>query len=40
MDWRMIITVLGWLNDARRLIRIAVPQVAIAIGFEPLRSPV
>jgi hypothetical protein len=40
MDWRMIITVLGWLNDDRRLIRIAVPQVAIAIGFEPLRSPV
>jgi hypothetical protein len=30
MDWRMIITVLGWLND----------DVAIAIGFEPLRSPV
>jgi hypothetical protein len=39
MDWRMIITVLGWLNDDRRLIRIAVPQVAIAIGLNRCEVP-
>jgi hypothetical protein len=32
MDWRVIITVLGWLMTIGGIIRIVVPQVAIAIG--------
>ena len=31
-DWRVIITVLGWLMTVGGIIRIVVPQVAIAIG--------
>src|SRR5262245_3246653 len=31
-DWRVIITVLGWLMTIGGTIRIVVPQVAIAIG--------
>jgi hypothetical protein len=31
-DWRVIITVLGWLMTIGGIIRIVVPQVAIAIG--------
>jgi hypothetical protein len=31
-DWRVIITVLGWLVTIGGIIRIVVPQVAIAIG--------
>src|SRR5262245_3441954 len=31
-DWRVIITVLGWLMTIGGIIRILVPQVAIAIG--------
>jgi hypothetical protein len=32
MDWRVIITVLGWLMTIGGIIRIVVPQVAIVIG--------
>ena len=32
MNWRVIITVLGWLMTTGGIIRIVVPQVAIAIG--------
>src|SRR5262245_42659795 len=32
MDWRVIITVLGWLMTIGGIIRIVVPQVAITIG--------
>ena len=31
-DWRVIITVLGWLMTIGGIIRIVLPQVAIAIG--------
>ena len=31
-DWRVIITVLGWLMTIGGIIRIVVPQVAISIG--------
>jgi hypothetical protein len=31
-DWRLIITVLGWLMTIGGIIRIVLPQVAIAIG--------
>ena len=31
-DWRVIITVLGWLMMIGGIIRIVVPQIAIAIG--------
>ncbi len=31
-DWRVIITVLGWLMTIGGIIRIVVPQVAIVIG--------
>jgi hypothetical protein len=31
-DWRVVITVLGWLMTIGGIIRIVVPQVAIAIG--------
>jgi hypothetical protein len=31
-DWRVIITVLGWLMTIGGIVRIVVPQVAIAIG--------
>ena len=31
-DWRVIVTVLGWLMTIGGIIRIVVPQVAIAIG--------
>ena len=31
-DWRVIITILGWLMTIGGIIRIVVPQVAIAIG--------
>lgn len=33
MDWRVIITVLGWLMTIGGVIRIVVPQVAIMIGL-------
>jgi hypothetical protein len=33
MDWRVIITVLGWLMTIGGIVRIVVPQVAIAIGL-------
>jgi hypothetical protein len=32
MDWRVIITVLGWLMTIGGIVRIVVPQVAIVIG--------
>ena len=32
MDWRVIITVLGWLMTIGGVARIVLPQVAIAIG--------
>ncbi|MEM5432461.1 hypothetical protein [Cupriavidus oxalaticus] len=32
MDWRVIITVLGWLLLIGGIIRIVLPQVAIAVG--------
>jgi hypothetical protein len=32
MDWRVIITVLGWLMTIGGIFRIIVPQVAIVIG--------
>lgn len=32
MDWRVIITVLGWLMTIGGIIRIVLPQVAIAVG--------
>ena len=32
MNWRVIITVLGWLMTIGGIIRIVLPQVAIAIG--------
>ena len=32
MDWRVIITVLGWLMTIGGVIRIVLPQVAIAAG--------
>ena len=32
-DWRVIIMVLGWLMTIGGIIRIVVPQVAIAIGW-------
>ncbi|WP_331373473.1 hypothetical protein [Sinorhizobium chiapasense] len=32
MDWRVIITVLGWLMTIGGIIRIVLPQVAIAAG--------
>lgn len=32
MDWRVIITVLGWLMTIGGIVRIVLPQVAIAIG--------
>ncbi|WP_331376029.1 hypothetical protein [Sinorhizobium chiapasense] len=32
MDWRVIITVLGWLMTIGGIMRIALPQVAIAVG--------
>jgi len=31
-DWRVIVTVLGWLMTIGGIVRIVVPQVAIAIG--------
>jgi hypothetical protein len=31
-DWRVIITVLGWLMTIGGIMRIALPQVAIAVG--------
>ena len=31
-DWRVIITILGWLMTIGGIVRIVVPQVAIAIG--------
>jgi positive regulator of sigma E activity len=31
-DWRVIVTVLGWLMTIGGIIRIVLPQVAIAIG--------
>jgi hypothetical protein len=31
-DWRVVVTVLGWLMTIGGIIRIVVPQVAIAIG--------
>lgn len=31
-DWRVIITVLGWLMTIGGIIRIVLPQVAIAVG--------
>ena len=31
-DWRIIVTILGWLMTIGGIIRIVVPQVAIAIG--------
>ncbi|CDM60825.1 MULTISPECIES: hypothetical protein [Rhizobium] len=32
MEWRVIITVLGWLMTVGGVIRIVLPQVAIAVG--------
>ena len=32
MDWRVIITVLGWLMTIGGIVRIVLPQVAITIG--------
>jgi len=32
MDWRVFITVLGWLMTIGGVIRIVMPQVAIAVG--------
>jgi hypothetical protein len=32
MDWRVIITVLGWLMTIGGIIRIVAPQITIAIG--------
>jgi hypothetical protein len=32
VDWRVIVTVLGWLMTIGGIVRIVVPQVAIAIG--------
>ena len=32
MDWRVIITALGWLMTIGGIIRIVVPQVAVLIG--------
>jgi positive regulator of sigma E activity len=42
-DWRVIITILGWLMTVGGIIRIVVPQVAVSIGstvymVAPLRS--
>jgi hypothetical protein len=31
-DWRVIVTVLGWLMTIGGIIRIVVPQIAVAIG--------
>src|SRR5262245_66353322 len=31
-DWRVIITVLGWLMTIGGIVRIVVPQIAVAIG--------
>ena len=31
-DWRVILTVLGWLMTIGGIIRIVVPQIAVAIG--------
>ena len=31
-DWRVIITILGWLMTIGGIIRIAVPQIAVTIG--------
>ncbi|WP_455874740.1 hypothetical protein [Rhizobium yanglingense] len=35
MDWRVIITVLGWLMTIGGIIRIVLPQVAIASRLRP-----
>jgi hypothetical protein len=35
-DWRVIITVLGWLMTIGGIIRIVVPQIAVTIRFEHL----
>ncbi|MDR6754869.1 hypothetical protein J2Y48_000142 [Mycoplana sp. BE70] len=32
MDWRVVITILGWLMTVGGIIRIALPKVAIAAG--------
>ncbi|PDT08321.1 hypothetical protein [Rhizobium sp. M1] len=32
MDWRVVITVLGWLMTIGGAIRIVLPQIAIAVG--------
>ncbi|OWV99802.1 hypothetical protein [Rhizobium sp. R693] len=32
MDWRVVITVLGWLMTIGGTVRIVLPQVAIAVG--------
>ena len=32
MDWRIIFTILGWLMTIGGIIRIVMPQVAVAIG--------
>ena len=32
MDWRVIITVLGWLMTVGGIFRIVLPQIAIAVG--------
>ena len=31
-DWRVIITVLGWLMTIGNIVRVVLPQIAIAIG--------
>jgi positive regulator of sigma E activity len=38
-DWRVIITVLGWLMTIGGIIRIVVPQIAIAIGSNMVAMP-
>lgn len=38
-DWRVIITVLGWLMTIGGIIRIVLPQVAIAVGSTIYSGP-
>jgi hypothetical protein len=33
-DWRVIITVLGWLTTIGGIIRIVVPRIAVAVGTD------
>jgi hypothetical protein len=38
-DWRVIITLLGWLMIASGAIRIVAPQQAVAIGHSKINTP-